>query len=166
MLKLNVEDQTIPVAANLPPSYLSVQPLGLGKGYAGPEVTWIDNQKPIFAVSFQLISTVYSRDQHLQNLFAHAERLHEPKTGASLPPETETCKILKATHAIQLNTAIEFLPTLLNQLFSLLVLSPSPDVGLNVIRLLVHLVHLVQEAGRGDTLCTYVKVSYLLIELP
>lgn len=32
MFRLNVEDQTIPVAANLPPGYLSVQPLGLGKG--------------------------------------------------------------------------------------------------------------------------------------
>ncbi|XP_054285049.1 dedicator of cytokinesis protein 9 [Macrosteles quadrilineatus] len=158
--RLNVEDQTIPVAANLPPGYLSVQPLGLGKGYAGPEMTWVDNQKPIFSVSFQLCSTVYTRDQHLQNLFAHAERLHEPKTGASPPPETETCKILKATHAIHLNTAIEFLPTLLNQLFSLLVLSPSPDVGLNIIRLLIHLVHLVQEAGRADILSTYVKFVF------
>lgn len=65
--------------------------------FAGPEITWIDSQKPIFAVCFNLISTVYTKDQHLQNLFAHAERLHEPKTGASLPPETETCKILKVS---------------------------------------------------------------------
>lgn len=65
----------------------------------------------------------------------------------------------QATHAIQLDSAIVFLPTLLNQLFSLLVLSPSSDVGMNIIRLLVHLVHLVQEAGRADILSTYVKVS-------
>jgi hypothetical protein len=55
-----------------------------------------------------------------------------------------------------------FLPTLLNQLFGLLVVSPSPDVGLNVIRLLIHLVHLVQEADRADILATYVKVRLKL----
>lgn len=69
--------------------------------------------------------------------------------------------MFQATHAIQLDTAIAFLPTLLNQLFSLLVLSPSNDVGLNIIRLLVHLVHLVQEANRADILTTYVKVFTL-----
>ena len=30
--KINVEEQCIPVAATLPPGYLSIQPLGLGKG--------------------------------------------------------------------------------------------------------------------------------------
>lgn len=30
--KLNVETQIIPVAAHLPPGYLAIQPLGLGKG--------------------------------------------------------------------------------------------------------------------------------------
>lgn len=30
--KLHIEEQIIPVAANLPPGYLTVQPLGLGKG--------------------------------------------------------------------------------------------------------------------------------------
>lgn len=159
--RLNVEDQVVPVAANLPAGYLSIQPLGLGKGYAGPEITWIDNQKPIFSVNFQLSSTVLTRDQHLHNLFVHAERLHEPKIASSLPPETETCKILKAAHAIQLSAAVAFLPTLLNQLFSLLVTSPSPDVGLNVIRLLVHVVHLVQEAGRAEALQTYVKFVFI-----
>ena len=30
--KINIEEQIIPVAATLPPGYLSIQPLGLGKG--------------------------------------------------------------------------------------------------------------------------------------
>lgn len=30
--KINVEEQCIPVAATLPPGYLAIQPLGLGKG--------------------------------------------------------------------------------------------------------------------------------------
>jgi hypothetical protein len=31
----------------------------------------------------------------MQNLFAHAERLENSKLTAIIPPETETCKILK-----------------------------------------------------------------------
>lgn len=30
--KINIEEQCIPVAATLPPGYLAIQPLGLGKG--------------------------------------------------------------------------------------------------------------------------------------
>lgn len=30
--KINVDEQSIPVAATLPPGYLAIQPLGLGKG--------------------------------------------------------------------------------------------------------------------------------------
>ncbi|XP_039279988.1 dedicator of cytokinesis protein 9 isoform X2 [Nilaparvata lugens] len=160
-LRLNVEDQSIPVAATLPPGYLAVQPLGLGRGYAGPEINWIDGQKSIFAVNFRLLSTVLTQDHHLHNLFAHAERLHEPKLQVVLPPETETCKILKAAHAIQVGSAIAFLPTLLNQLLGLLVCSPSPDVGVNVIRLLIHVVHLVDEAGCAEALQTYVKFVFV-----
>jgi len=61
-----------------------------------------------------------TRDPHLQNLFHHAEKLVQPQIGA-FPPETETCKILKAAHAIQLATLIQFLPTTFNQLFEVLV---------------------------------------------
>uniref|UniRef100_A0A023F2T5 Putative ph domain-containing protein n=1 Tax=Triatoma infestans TaxID=30076 RepID=A0A023F2T5_TRIIF len=159
--RLNVDDQSIPVAANLPPGYLAVQPLGLGKGYAGPEIIWIDGQKPIFSVCFNLVSTVHTRDQHLHNLFGHAEKLHAPKINSVFPPDTETCKILKAAHAVQLSSAISFLPTLLNQLFSLLVTSPSNEVAVNIIRLLVHIVSMVQGSDRSDTLNTYVKFVFV-----
>jgi hypothetical protein len=158
--KLNVDVQTVPVAAHLPPGYLAVHPFGLGKGNAGPEITWIDGQKPIFTVGFNLYSTVNTKDQHLFNLFVHAERLLDPKPSA-LPSETETCKILKALHAIQLTTLITFLPTLLNQLFALLVSTSSEEIGLNVMRVLINLVNMVYEAGRKETLQAYVKYVFM-----
>ncbi|XP_024086053.1 dedicator of cytokinesis protein 9 isoform X2 [Cimex lectularius] len=157
--RLNLDEQTLPVAANLPPGYLSVQPLGLGKGFSGPEVVWIDGQRSLFTVSFSLLSTVHTMDQHLHNLFSHAEKLHSPKTVP--PPDIETCKILKATHAVQLNSAIAFLPTVLNQLFSLLVKSPSHDVATNIIRLLIHIVSMVHGSDRSETLNTYVKFVFV-----
>ncbi|GLG92417.1 Dedicator of cytokinesis protein 9 [Gryllus bimaculatus] len=155
--RLNVEEQVLPVAASLPAGYLAVQPLGLGKGNAGPEISWIDSQRPIFNVGFQLLSTVVTTDLHLHNLFVHAERLLGPKHAANAPSETETSKVLKAAHAVQLSSAITFFPTLLNQLLALLVLTSSEDVGQNVLRVLIHIIHLLHEAGRKDILQAFVK---------
>ncbi|XP_057325530.1 dedicator of cytokinesis protein 9 isoform X3 [Microplitis mediator] len=153
--------QTLPVATDLPPGYLSIQPLGLGKGNAGPDITWIDAQRPIFNVSFQLASTVFTRDPHLHNLFIHAERILDNKL-SGIPSDSETCKILKAAHAIQLVTAITFLPTILNQLFSLLTCNLSDEVGLYIIRLLIHIINLIYKAQRKDIINAYVKFVFIL----
>ncbi|XP_067007867.2 dedicator of cytokinesis protein 9 [Anabrus simplex] len=159
--RLNVDEQVLPVAASLPAGYLSVQPLGLGKGNSGPDISWIDGQRPIFNVGFQLVSTVNTRDQHLHNLFAHAERLIGPKHSSIIPSEQETCKILKAAHAVHLVTAITFLPTLLNQLMTLLVVTTNEEVGLNVLRVLIHIIHMIHEAGRKEILQAYVKFVFV-----
>lgn len=102
-----------------------------------------------------------STDQHLHNLFHHIDRvLSQPRVGAQ-PAEKETCKILKAAHAMQVTSVITFLPTLLNQLFQLLVHTTSDEIGLNVIRLLVNLIHMVaDEAGRKELLAAYVKYVF------
>jgi len=76
-------------------------------------------------VGLRLDSTVLTADQHLHNFFGHSERLLEGgKTGA-VPAETETCKILKAAHAIDMKSLINYLPTVLNELFTLLVHTQS-----------------------------------------
>lgn len=64
-------------------------------------------------------------------------------------------------HAIQLTTLITFLPTLLNQLFTLLVSTSSEEIGLNIIRVLINLVNMVYEAGRKDILQAYVKYVFI-----
>lgn len=128
---------------------------------AGPEITFIDNQRPIFSVAFRLESTVLSNDQHLHNLFVHSERLLQQGKLTAQPAESETCKILKAAHAIQIKSVITFLPTILNQLFTLLVNTNSEDIALNVIRLLINLIHTVaEEAGRKELLNSYVKFVF------
>lgn len=131
---------------------------------AGPDIQWIDNQRPIFSIAFRLESTVLTTDQHLHNLFAHSERLLQLTGSGKLmaqPAESETCKILKAAHAIQVKSVIHFLPTILNQLFTLLVNTTSEDIALNVIRLLINLIHTVaDEAGRKELLNSYVKFVF------
>lgn len=166
---------------------MSVQPLGLGKGVsiffslchnlapefkpcsiqfsrnlqnAGPDIVWIDSQKPIFTVSVQIHSTVFTKDLHLHNLFAHAEKIIESMP-LSVPSDSESCKILKSAHAIQLSTAITFLPTIFNQLLTLLTCNLTEEVGQCTVRLLIHLVNFIHEAGRQEILLAYVKVKYL-----
>lgn len=100
-------------------------------------------------------------DQHLHNLFAHAERVLEMGRLSALPADSETCKILKAAHAIHVSSVITFLPTILNQLFNLLVATCNEDVGLNIIRLLVNLIHIVsEEAQRKELIASYVKYVF------
>lgn len=128
---------------------------------AGPEIQWIDNQRQIFSISFRLESTVLTTDQHLHNLFTHSERLLQQGRLTAMPAESESCKILKAAHAIQVKSVITFLPTILNQLFTLLVNTNSEEIALNVIRLLINLIHTVaEEAGRKDLLNSYVKFVF------
>ena len=67
---------------------------------------------------------------------------------------------MQAAHAIQLPTAITFLPTILNHLFGLLVVTTSEEIGLNVIRVLIHIIHMIDEAGRKEILQAYVKVRF------
>ncbi|KRF81803.1 uncharacterized protein Dvir_GJ17604, isoform H [Drosophila virilis] len=160
--RICLEEQMLPVAATLPVGYLSIQPLGWGKGQnCGPDIQWIDNQRALYSVGLRLDSTVLTSDQHLHNFFAHCERLLEGgKTGA-LPAETETCKILKAAHAIDMRSLINFLPTLLNELFTLLVHTQSEEIGLNVIRLLTNIIHQISdEAKRTELLAAYVKYVF------
>lgn len=131
---------------------------------AGPEIQWIDNQRPLFNVSFQLYSTVLTTDQHLHNLFTHAEKLLESTRLSVLPAESETTKILKAAHAIHVTSVITFLPTILNQLFTLLVSTSGDEIGLNIIRLLVNLIHVVtEEAQRKELIDSYVKFVFKVL---
>jgi hypothetical protein len=94
---------------------------------------------------------------HLHNLFTHAEKIIDPMPVA-VPSDSETCKILKAAHAMQLVTIITFLPTILNQLFTLLTCNVSDEVGQHTVRLLIHIINMIHEAGRQEILLAYVKV--------
>ena len=59
---------------------------------------------------------------------------------------------------MDLSTVVEFLPTVFNQLFKLLVTTLSEDVQLNVVRVLIHFIHQIDEARKTEVLQSYVKV--------
>ncbi|KAB7505571.1 Dedicator of cytokinesis protein 9 [Armadillidium nasatum] len=159
--RICTEEQVLPVAAHLPFKYLSVEPLGLGKGFSGPEIRWVDGQKNMFKVQMRLVSTILSNDQHLTNFFNTSASLIPSdntsiSSNISLPKMVLTNDVEMALFALDIKNIIEFLPTILNQLF-LVMLSGGIDVPINVTRVLVHITHEIYEAGREDIIYSYIK---------
>ncbi|CAH0700754.1 unnamed protein product [Spodoptera exigua] len=167
--KLVDEIVNLPIATHLPSGYLAIQPLGLGKGNTGPEVVWVEGEKQLFRCQLVLDSTVATRDPHLHNLFSQAERLiksSSPPTSPSPPPWNDVCNALKAAHAIKLSSLIAFLPTIMNQLFELMTVEKSytQDMGYQIVKLIVHFVHMIHDYGRKDLLDSYVKYVFNCVE--
>uniref|UniRef100_A0A8C9W753 Dedicator of cytokinesis 9 n=1 Tax=Scleropages formosus TaxID=113540 RepID=A0A8C9W753_SCLFO len=127
-----MNEQQIQVAANLPAGYLSY-PL---ESRTRSKVKWVDGGKPLFKVSTHLVSTVYTQDQHLHNFFHHCQKVQS----ASQAPGGELVKYLKSLHAMEGYVMINFLPTILNQLFRVLTSATHEEVAVNVTRVMIHIV--------------------------
>uniref|UniRef100_A0A8C1NLL0 Dedicator of cytokinesis 9 n=1 Tax=Cyprinus carpio TaxID=7962 RepID=A0A8C1NLL0_CYPCA len=98
-------------------------------------VKWVDGGRPLLKVSTQLVSTVYTQDQHLHNFFHHCQSIES--TGQS---GGELIKYLKSLHAMEAHVMVKFLPTILNQLFRVLTISSQDDVAVNVTRSVLYCV--------------------------
>uniref|UniRef100_A0A8D0AW26 Dedicator of cytokinesis 9b n=1 Tax=Sander lucioperca TaxID=283035 RepID=A0A8D0AW26_SANLU len=146
-----MNEQLLPVAANLPAGYLGSQ-----DGNSGSEIKWVDGGKPLFKVSTHLVSTVYTQDQHLQNFFHHCQ-IMEMSEQAS---EGELVKYLKSLHAMEGHVMVNFLPTILNQLFCVLTRATHEDVAVNVTRVMVHVVAQCHEEGLEHYLRSYIKFVF------
>uniref|UniRef100_A0A6Q2YUV2 Dedicator of cytokinesis 9b n=1 Tax=Esox lucius TaxID=8010 RepID=A0A6Q2YUV2_ESOLU len=159
-------EQQMPITTALPPGYLSIGD-GVVK-HSGPEIKWVDGGKPLFKLSTHLVSTVHTQDQHLHNFFHHWQNmecvLDGPTTDPSDPllgsPEQELIKYLKSLHAMQGHVMVNFLPTILNQLFSVLTRTTQEEVAVNVIRVMVHIVAQCHEEGLEHHLRSYVKIRH------
>ncbi|XP_072300728.1 dedicator of cytokinesis protein 9-like isoform X2 [Eucyclogobius newberryi] len=148
-----MNDNHIPVAANLPPGYLSCQE---GAKHTNSEVKWVDGGKSLFRIVSHLVSTVYTQDQHLHNFFHHCQ-IHKsasPMSGGQL------VKYLKSLHAMEAPVMIKFLPTILNQLFRVLTTATQEDVAVNVTRVMIHIVAQCHEEGLEHYLRSYVKYVF------
>lgn len=149
--RIMVNEQQIAVAANLPAGYLSYHD-NSSKQHTAQELKWVDGGKPLLKISTQLVSTVYTQDQHLDNFFHHCESI--AVTGQS---GGELVKYLKSLHAMEAHVMVKFLPTILNQLFRVLIISSQEDVAVNVTRVMIHIVAQCHEEGLERFLRSYVK---------
>uniref|UniRef100_A0A3Q0T1I1 Dedicator of cytokinesis 9b n=1 Tax=Amphilophus citrinellus TaxID=61819 RepID=A0A3Q0T1I1_AMPCI len=143
-----MNEQQLPVAANLPAGYHSSQ-----DGHSGLEMKWVDGGKPLFKVSTHLVSTVNTQDQHLHNFFQHCQSMEMSEQAS----EGELVKYLKSLHAMEGHVMVNFLPTILNQLFCVLTRATHEDVAVNVTRVMVHVVAQCHEEGLEHYLRSYVK---------
>ncbi|XP_045515392.1 dedicator of cytokinesis protein 9 [Pieris brassicae] len=157
----------LPIATHLPSGYLSIQPLGLGKGNSGPEVVWVEGEKQLFRCQLVLDSTVETRDPHLHTLFSSIERLINTSPPSSPISPHDVTNALKAAHGIQLSSLVAFLPTILNQLFELMTVEKgySHDMGYQIVKLMIQFVHMIHEYGRKDLLDSYIKYVFNCVEL-
>ncbi|XP_041128635.1 dedicator of cytokinesis protein 9-like isoform X3 [Polyodon spathula] len=151
-----MNEQQIPVSANLPAGYLNYQETGMGK-HSGPEIIkWVDGGKPLFKIATHLVSTVYTQDQHLHNFFQHCQIAES----AAQAPGGDLVKYLKSLHAMEGHVMIKFLPTILNQLFRVLTRATQEDVAVNVTRVIIHVVAQCHEEGLEHYLRSYVKYVF------
>ncbi|XP_059826473.1 dedicator of cytokinesis protein 9 isoform X2 [Hypanus sabinus] len=147
-------ENQVAVSANLPVGYLSYQELGMGK-HTGPEIKWVDGAKHIFKVATHLVSTVYTQDQHLNNFFQYCQKCDSGAQASG----SELVKFLKSLHAMEGHVMINFLPTILNQLFRVLARATHEDIAVNVTRVLVHIVSQCHE-GLEHYLRSYIKFVF------
>uniref|UniRef100_H3D6Y0 Dedicator of cytokinesis 9b n=1 Tax=Tetraodon nigroviridis TaxID=99883 RepID=H3D6Y0_TETNG len=150
-----MNEQHLPVAANLPARYLSSQD-GVHKQHSGSEIKWVEGGKALFRVSTHLVSTVYTQDQHLHNFFQHCQNMEMSEQAS----EGELVKYLKSLHAMEGHVMVNFLPTILNQLFCVLTRATQEDVAVNVTRVMVHVVAQCHEEGLEHYLRSYVKFVF------
>uniref|UniRef100_A0A8C4HK51 Dedicator of cytokinesis 9b n=1 Tax=Dicentrarchus labrax TaxID=13489 RepID=A0A8C4HK51_DICLA len=149
-----MNEQQLPVAANLPAGYLG-SPDGINK-HSGSEIKWVDGGKTLFKVSTHLVSTIYTQDQHLHNFFHHCQSMEMSEQAS----EGELVKYLKSLHAMEGHVMVNFLPTILNQLFCVLTRATHEDVAVNVTRVMVHIVAQCHEEGLEHYLRSYVKFVF------
>ncbi|KAK6167208.1 hypothetical protein SNE40_021299 [Patella caerulea] len=146
--RVNVGDQSLSVAVSLPNGYMT--------SGTRQDIKWVDGGKHLFKINVFLQSTIYTRDQHLHNFFQHCQRMDNSFAIADM----NSLNKLKSLLAVEVSTYIQFLPTLLNQLFHLLAKTTSEDVSINAVRVLIHIISEIHEADKLELLDRYVKYVF------
>ncbi|XP_030635381.1 dedicator of cytokinesis protein 11 [Chanos chanos] len=150
----------LPVAANLPSGYLYDKNQDSKKvsQQSAPDIKWVENGKPLFKVKTHVASTIYTQDLHLHNFFQHCQLM---RSGSEGNP-AELIKYLKCLHAVETQVIIQFLPTVLIQLFHVLTTaSKEPqEIAVNSTRVIIHVVSRCHEEGLEHYLRSFLKYVF------
>ncbi|XP_068164796.1 dedicator of cytokinesis protein 11 isoform X2 [Antennarius striatus] len=148
----SVETQ-LPVAATLPPGYLCQD-----TRKSQPDIKWVENGKTLFKVRVHLASTIYAQDLHLHKFFQHCQLIRTTSEGSP----AELIKYLKCLHAMETHVIINFLPTVLMQLFDVLTTATKEahEIAVNSLRVLIHIVSRCHEEGLEHFLRSFVKYVF------
>uniref|UniRef100_A0A3P9H693 Dedicator of cytokinesis 10 n=1 Tax=Oryzias latipes TaxID=8090 RepID=A0A3P9H693_ORYLA len=152
--RMSSQEFNIPVSSNLPPGYLAIKESGNTK--SGADVKWVDGGKPIFKVSTNVVSTVYTQDPHLNRFFQQCQKR---ELDLSQPPTSNFLNCLKGLLSMErIPVIVRFLPVLFNQLFKVLTLNDNDEVTTVTTRVLVHIVGKCHEENLDHYLHSYIKV--------
>ncbi|XP_074634034.1 dedicator of cytokinesis protein 9-like isoform X3 [Acropora palmata] len=152
---VKTEESNLLVGQTAPHGYLNAFYGGMKKT-TGPELKWVDKEKPLFKVCTKLVSTVNTKDPEVDNFFRHCQKFDDtPST------DIEMVKLLKVLNGVNVITVARFLPVILNQLFHILVVTSNEDVSLNVVRVLIRITAQLHGASRLEALKSYVKYVFV-----
>uniref|UniRef100_A0A8C4IXD9 Dedicator of cytokinesis 11 n=1 Tax=Dicentrarchus labrax TaxID=13489 RepID=A0A8C4IXD9_DICLA len=144
----------LPVAATLPPGYLSQD-----TRKSQPDIKWVENAKTLFKVKTHVASTIYAQDLHLHKFFQHCQLMRS--TSEANP--AELIKYLKCLHAMETHVIVNFLPTVLMQLFEVLTAATKEahEIAVNSLRVIIHIVSRCHEEGLEHYLRSFVKYVFV-----
>ncbi|XP_067852878.1 dedicator of cytokinesis protein 11 [Heptranchias perlo] len=148
-------EQQLAVSANLPPGYLCHQDPDNRK-HTIPDIKWVDGGKPLLKVKNHLESTIYTEDQYLHSFFHHCQR----NQSATQEITGDLVKYLKCLHAMEPCVMVNFLPTILNQLFQILTKAGQGEIAVNTARVMIHIVSKCHEEDLDHYLRSYVKYVF------
>lgn len=147
-------DVQLPVAATLPPGYLCQD-----TRKSQPDIKWVENAKPLFKVRTHAASTIFAQDLHLHNFFQYCQLIRTTSEGSP----TELIKYLKCLHAMETHVIVNFLPTVLMQLFEVLTSATkeASEIAVNSLRVIIHIVSRCHEEGLEHYLRSFVKYVFV-----
>uniref|UniRef100_A0A667YT64 Dedicator of cytokinesis 11 n=1 Tax=Myripristis murdjan TaxID=586833 RepID=A0A667YT64_9TELE len=147
----------LPIAATLPPGYLWDKSQDSKKSQ--PDVKWVENAKLLFKVRSHVASTVYTQDLHLHKFFQHCQLMRTTSEGNP----AELIKYLKCLHAMETQVIINFLPTVLMQLFDVLTTATKEahEIAVNSLRVIIHIVARCHEEGQEHYLRSFLKYVFV-----
>uniref|UniRef100_A0A8C2ZDH2 Dedicator of cytokinesis 11 n=1 Tax=Cyclopterus lumpus TaxID=8103 RepID=A0A8C2ZDH2_CYCLU len=144
----------LPVAATLPPGYLCQD-----TRKSQPDIKWVENTKTLFKVRSHVASTIYAQDLHLHKFFQHCQLMRATSEGNP----AELIKFLKCLHAMETHVIINFLPTVLMQLFGVLTAATKEthEIAVNSLRVIIHIVSRCHEEGLEHYLRSFLKYVFV-----
>ncbi|XP_035004387.1 dedicator of cytokinesis protein 11 isoform X1 [Hippoglossus stenolepis] len=142
------------VAATLPTGYLCQD-----TRKSQPDIKWVENAKSLFKVRTHVASTIYAQDLHLHKFFQHCQLMRTTSEGN----QAELIKYLKCLHAMETHVIVNFLPTVLMQLFEELTAAnkEAHEIAVNSLRVIIHIVSRCHEEGLEHYLRSFVKFVFV-----
>uniref|UniRef100_A0A8C2ZAR9 Dedicator of cytokinesis 11 n=1 Tax=Cyclopterus lumpus TaxID=8103 RepID=A0A8C2ZAR9_CYCLU len=131
----------LPVAATLPPGYLCQD-----TRKSQPDIKWVENTKTLFKVRSHVASTIYAQVHFILHL----------KLGCI------SC-LSGCLHAMETHVIINFLPTVLMQLFGVLTAATKEthEIAVNSLRVIIHIVSRCHEEGLEHYLRSFLKYVFV-----